>query len=108
MKKKQTGEVNGIYTYDFKDGDYIGITEDGTIVKMETKQTAVEWLEDSFRMNYDKIFIDTDFGLISHFFEKAKAMEKEQIMKAIYDGMCTNFDANLGRAEQYYEETYGK
>jgi hypothetical protein len=34
-------------------------------------------------------------------------MEKKQIMKAVYDSMGTNFDPNMGRAEQYYNETYG-
>ena len=37
---------------------------------------------------------------------KAKAMEKQQIMKAVYDSMGTNIDPNLGRAEQYYNEIY--
>ena len=36
------------------------------------------------------------------------AMEKEQIMRAVYDAMGTNFDPNMGRAELYYNETYGK
>jgi hypothetical protein len=35
-------------------------------------------------------------------------MEKEQIVKAVYDSMGTNFDPNMGRAELYYNETYGK
>jgi len=39
---------------------------------------------------------------------KAKELEKQQIMKAVYDSMGTNFDPNLGRAEQYYNETYKK
>jgi hypothetical protein len=34
-------------------------------------------------------------------------MEKEQLMKAVYDSMGTNFDPNMGRAELYYNETYG-
>ena len=34
--------------------------------------------------------------------------EKEQIMKAVYDSMGTNFDPNMGRAELYYNETYNK
>jgi len=36
----------------------------------------------------------------------AKEMEKQQIVKAVYDSMGTNFDPNIGRAEQYYNETY--
>jgi len=41
-------------------------------------------------------------------FEQAKQMEKEQIMKAVYDSMGTNLDPNMGRAEMYYNETYNK
>ena len=37
---------------------------------------------------------------------KAKELEKQQIMKAVFDSMGTNIDPNLGRAEQYYNETY--
>jgi hypothetical protein len=39
---------------------------------------------------------------------KAKELEKQQIMKAVYDSMGTNLDPNMGRAEQYYNETYNK
>jgi hypothetical protein len=49
--------------------------------------------------------IETQF---SKQIEQAKAMEKEQIMKAVYDNMGTNFDPNMGRAEQYYNEMYNK
>lgn len=35
-------------------------------------------------------------------------LEKRQIMLAVYDSMGTNFDPNMGRAEQYYNEKYGK
>jgi hypothetical protein len=30
-------------------------------------------------------------------------IEKTQIMEAVYDSMGTNFDPNMGRAEQYYK-----
>ena len=67
------------------------------ISKMETTQTAVEWLVKELNLEgYD------------YTISQAKAMEKEQIMKAVYDGMGTNFDPNMGRAEQYYNETYNK
>ena len=39
---------------------------------------------------------------------KAKEIEKQQIMKAVFDSMGTNIDPNLGRAELYYNETYNK
>lgn len=72
---------------------------------METKQTAVEWLEDSFRMNFNKIFVDTDFGLISHLIEQAKAMEKEQISNGYFQGLI---DGMNNSPKEYYKETYGK
>lgn len=62
-----------------------------------TKQTAVEWLH--------KIFKEREPDKFD--WEQAKAMEKKQIMQAVYDSMGTNFDPNMGRAEQYYNENYG-
>ena len=62
--------------------------------------TAIEWFWIHLPENISKEYFDL--------FEQAKAMEKEQIMKAVYDGMGTNFDPNMGRAEQYYTETYNK
>lgn len=63
------------------------------------KQTAVEWL----RQEWLKRDMDTS---IKDLFEQAKAMEKEQIMNAVYDSMGTNFDPNMGRAELYYNTTF--
>ena len=63
------------------------------------QQTAVEWLIKRYH----------DYGTL--YYEditKAKEMEKGQIMKAVYDGMGTNFDPNMGRAEQYYNENYNQ
>lgn len=65
--------------------------------------TAVEWLIEQLK----------ERGYAGEFpphllFEQAKAMEKEQIMQAVYDSMGTNFDPNMGRAELYYNEKYGK
>lgn len=57
--------------------------------------TAVDWLVEQFNLQ----------AYIPHI-QQAKQMEKEQIIKAVYDGMGTNFDPNMGRAEQYYNETY--
>ena len=61
------------------------------------KQTAVEWF-------YQRI-LSKDIKAV---FEQAKELEKEQIIKAVYDSMGTNIDPNMGRAEQYYNETYNK
>jgi len=79
------------------------------------KVTAVEWLIEQLvkadkelegrRKNEDATILKLNPTKI---FEQAKAIEKEQIMKAVYDSMGTNFDPNMGRAEQYYNETYGQ
>jgi len=68
------------------------------------KQTAVEWLVKEIKSKYS----DIDFYHIKKEIDQAKAMEKKQIMDAIYDNMGTNFDPNMGRAEQYYNEIYNK
>jgi hypothetical protein len=60
--------------------------------------TAVEYIEAI-------IYGDKEFSL-SEAFEQAKEMEKQQIIKAVYESMGTNLDPNIGRAEQYYNETY--
>ena len=80
-----------------------------------TQQTAVEWLIqqlveldkelDGRRKSDDSTVIKINPTKI---YKQAKQMEKEQIMKAVYDSMGTNFDPNIGRAELYYNETYGK
>jgi len=69
------------------------------------QQTAVEWLEKQFD-KYTSGGVNVPNNKIFKLTEQAKAMEKEQIIKAVYDGMGTNFDPNMGRAEQYYNETY--
>jgi len=68
------------------------------------KQTAVEWFQDQII----KIVNGTCELSEIQIFEQAKAMEKEQITQAVYDSMGTNFDPNMGRAEQYYNHVYGK
>mgnify|MGYP006181503979 FL=1 len=64
------------------------------------QQTAVQFLVMKYNQ-WQGVLKDRDI-------EEAKAMEKEQIINAVYDGMGTNFDPNMGRAEQYYNETYNK
>ena len=58
-------------------------------VKM-SKQTAVEWLIEQI-VNHN--------GVNSKTFEKAKAMEREQIIEAYNNG-------DLRSADLYYNETY--
>lgn len=60
--------------------------------------TAVEWLVEQYLKR--KGFLKTSD------IKQAKEMEKQQIIKAVFDSMGTNMDPNLGRAEQYYNEIY--
>jgi hypothetical protein len=62
-------------------------------------KTAVEWLVE--RLAENGILHSSDIA-------KAKELEKQQIMKAVFDSMGANIDPNLGRAELYYNETYNK
>jgi hypothetical protein len=68
------------------------------------KQTAVEWFED--QVGHTCMMALKEFNEI---FEKAKEMEKEQIIeawniRAKIDGVLTYTDNRT--AEQYYNETY--
>ena len=69
---------------------------------MNTKQTAVEFAVEKL----EKFIPSGNQIAIRIIFEQAKQMEKQQIMQAVYDSMGTNFDPNMGRAEQYYNETF--
>jgi hypothetical protein len=66
------------------------------------KQTAVEWLMKQMSLG-DRMHL-AENGVD---FEKAKAMEKEQIVDALVDGRTQYRDKNIVSAEQYYNETYG-
>ncbi len=74
-------------------------------MKPETaKRTALEWLE------YEFVKLESTVGVHSsmyHLIEKAKEMEKEQIMDA-YDAGQLHFwpDEFLQRGEHYYNETF--
>jgi hypothetical protein len=76
------------------------------------QQTAVEWLADEISYNLFMWPNDTDW--MSGLLEKAKQMEKEQIINAhnhgFTEGTCfgaTTFYKYM-TGEQYYNETYGK
>ena len=66
-------------------------------------KTAVEWLEKEFVKLEVTIGVH---GVMYEIIEQAKEMEKKQIIDAVYDGMGTNFDPNMGRARQYYNQKY--
>ena len=80
-------------------------------MKPETaKRTALEWLE------YEFVKLETTIGVHSsmyHLIEKAKEMEKEQIIDAHIEGQRV-FDKHPhtqwtnGQAEAYYNETFNK
>jgi hypothetical protein len=74
---------------------------------METKQTAIEWLES--KLNSVK---PTDFcsiETIKDWVKQAKQMEKEQIKDAFTDGCIGElYELNAYyTSEKYYNETYG-
>jgi hypothetical protein len=60
------------------------------------KQTAVEWLEQEFIKLESTIGV---YGIMYKLIDQAKAMEKEQIVRA--------FGYEEIDGEQYYNETYG-
>lgn len=69
---------------------------------MGSKQTALEWLKVMLEWNYgDPQMLEMTWENLDDLFEQAKAMEKEQIMKAYYEGTDTRYTP-----EQYYNETY--
>ena len=69
------------------------------------KQTAVEWLENEFK-EVHKMFGGIDTNWIKRF-EKAKQMEKEQIINAYTIGVEEDIYYNpLKTGEQYYNETF--
>lgn len=67
--------------------------------------TAVQWLVEQIKSDQNQKALSASEWM--QVIEKAKQMEKDQIVKAVYEGMCTNFDPNMGRAELYYNENYG-
>jgi hypothetical protein len=82
------------------------------------QQTAVEWLIDRL-LDGSIRFEETEMGFLISMengdeIDKAKAMEKEQIMNAysdgVFDGTLTDafFEDSKVSGEQYYNETYNK
>ena len=70
-----------------------------TMKHTENKQTAVEWLVKELNQKIDFIPMDK-WDMIRDIVEQAKAMEKEQIVRA--------FGYEEIDGEQYYNETYNK
>lgn len=76
-----------------------------------SKQTAVEWFHEEtwkIKMLLEKQQISIGEYAVAYndLFNQAKAMEREQIVEAYYDG--TDLDSIFATSSQYYEQTYGK
>ena len=63
------------------------------------KQTAVEWLIDKVEDHFCLLPVDL--------IDKAKQMEKEQIIIARQDGLDNGFSNGSWDSNLYYNETYG-
>jgi len=63
-----------------------------------SKQTAIGWLEEEFVKLESTIGVH---GVMYELLERAKSMEKQQIIDAYNEG-----DIQLVNAEQYYNETF--
>ena len=75
-----------------------------------SKQTAVEWLTEKIETQREKG--EVDLRTILHYCEKAKAMEKEQIIEAYLTPLSNEYwfqkDEILNQeSKKYYNETYG-
>ena len=73
----------------------------------KSNKTAVEWLFDNLNITGGSDDMKA--------FEKAKEMEKQQIIESWDNGFANGYDLgkhddqpNPDDAEQYYNETYGK
>lgn len=86
---------------------------------MEKIQTAVEWLMNQITFEEDdennpdgkgRFASFQDYVNLKQYFDKAIAMEKEQIMRAYMSGEVGEiFELkNTLTAKQYYENNYGK
>lgn len=65
------------------------------------QQTAVEWLLEKIQLDHSKLYENI---------QKAKQIEKQQIIDAVTYGKILEFydGIEIEVAEQYYNETYGK
>ena len=80
----------------------------------ETKQTAVEWLIEKLTNRQNG---NGDSRSLDEIYDKAKEMEKEQIVNTWSEATAPQHEiglsdasyiiAQIKKAEQYYNETYG-
>ena len=73
------------------------------------QQTAVEWLENQIKSIDIGSGIKMKIDIPKEFLEKAKQMEKEQIINTYLNACArvTPYGYYNDSAEQYYNETYG-
>lgn len=72
--------------------------------KSNNKQTAVEWLYLKLSTSSSEELV----GNINVWFERAKAMHKEEIINAHFEGQCDETEGYpLEIAKKFYNETYG-
>jgi len=70
------------------------------------KQTATEWL---FTQLYEKFEMKGDGKEMNAILERAKEMEKEQIISTYLDGIIHPLEMEATKqAEQYYNERYNQ
>lgn len=62
------------------------------------KQTAVEWL-------FEKLDV-VDSSISYEYFNQAKEMEKEQILRAHSNGWNNGIQGNFITTQEYYNETF--
>jgi len=74
---------------------------------MEAKQTAVEWLKNNLEQYGSSSRLDLDWKTLDELIEQAKAMEKQQIEESFKNGRLPVLFGSF-KAEDYYNETYGK
>ena len=70
------------------------------------QQTAVEWFYRELKGLHDACY-DTNEA-IDILYEKARQMEREQIIEAAKINLWCAIGDGSDQAEQYYNETYGK
>ena len=88
---------------------------------MKQQLTAVEYIKKRIEEDSDTSFLNIDWNKFDEIINKAKEMEKEQIIKSNYDGIkfgwedaINEFKSKVGMinksteelSEQYYNETF--
>ena len=72
-----------------------------------SKQTAVEWLENQLKdVKYNPLEKNGYSNALDKLYAQAKAMEREQIIKAFCEGYDHDGDNYDGAEISYYNKTY--